>query len=669
MGGLEVAVVAPDVTLEDYLRDQGIDTRRGSGSEVTACCFFDCNEGRASKRKLYLNVETWLWDCKVCGAKGGRRMLLDHFGDSDTQEYQERRNDPATRSKVLGEYCDMTEYLLLNNEAMLSYLFDRGLSPITIERARYGYVPRGQTISENLPSALVAGGFRRTDLEDSGMVRQGGGDFHSGKITIPYITGNHVVQIRGKDPKGKYFTPSGDIVRLYGIDDLRDADTAIITEGEFDRDLMKQHLGLSTDPRLRNIAVVGIPGAGALPGGKEGFPEHFRRCKRVYIMLDADETGRREAIVIKTLLGSIARIVELPNEDLTDKAGEVVKLDITEYLRPKTDDHPYGGHTVKDVAQLLHQADLVGKRIFSVTDATQQWRDDGQPGNAIPLGFPTLDAVMGGGLRVGNLCIPVAKTGVGKSVFLANVAWNVSQLGVPSVLFSLETTASEVYDILRRVARFHADPRMEEHDIATAMSMFRIVQDNRLTPEDFSLLLEDFKDEVGQPARLVMVDYLGYYARGRRGQSMYEKTSDAVMQLKAEAKDHRVAIISPHQLNRGAKEGQRIESEDIRDSGVVEETADWVLGLNRPGDAINRGGAVDSAMNVDILKGRRGGKGRLIQLGLSHLSLVMVDKNDGRKYARVQMENDEKNRGMKYDDWLRDQRGIANGREQMRLVE
>ncbi len=663
-----MAVVSPDVSLEEYLRGQGIDTRRATGSEVTASCFF-CGETRANKRKLYLNAETWLWDCKVCGEKGGRRRLLEHFGDTDTEEYEERRDNPATRSKVLGEYVDMTEYLLLNNEAMLSYLFDRGLSPITIEQARYGYVPRGQTVSENLPSALQPGGFRRIDLEASGMVRQGGGEFHAGKITIPYFSGGHCVQIRGKDPKGKYFTPAGDQVRLYGVDDLRDAEIAIITEGEFDRDLLKQHLGQATDPRLRNIACVGIPGAGALPGGREGFPDYFRGCKRVYIMLDADETGRREAITIKSVLGSIARIVELPDESLLDTAGEVVKLDITEYLRPKTGDHPYGGHTFKDIANLLHQADLVGKRIFSVGDATAQWRDDGQPGNAIPLGFPTLDAVMGGGLRVGNLCIPVAKTGVGKSVFLANVAWNVSQLKIPMVLFSLETTASEVYDILRRVARFHGDPRMEEHDIAAAMPLFRIVQDNRLTPEDFSLLLEDFKDEVGEPARLVAVDYLGYYARGRRGNSMYEKTSDAVMQLKAEAKDHRVAVISPHQLNRQAKEGQRIESEDIRDSGVVEETADWVIGLNRPGDAVNKGGAVDTVMNADILKGRRGGKGRLIQLGLSHLSLVIVDKNDGRNYARVQMENDEKNRGTKYEDWLRDQRGIANGRQQMRLVE
>jgi replicative DNA helicase len=166
-----------------------------------------------------------------------------------------------------------------------------------------------------------------------------------------------------------------------------------------------------------------------------------------------------------------------------------------------------------------------------------------------------------------------------------------------------------------------------------------------------------------------MVDYLGYYSRGRRGNNQYEKVSDATMQLKAEAKDHRCAVIAPHQVNRGAKDGHPLSAEEARDSGVVEETADWMMGLYRPGEAGEHAGNVTSSLNLNILKGRRGGKGRVINLGMSNLSLAIVDKHDRKSMARIDMENAEYNRGTKYDDWLRDQRAIADGRAQMRLVD
>ena len=53
---------------------------------------------------------------------------------------------------------------------------------------------------------------------------------------------------------------------------------------------------------------------------------------------------------------------------------------------------------------------------------------------------------------------------------------------------------------------------------------------------------------------------------------------------------------------------------------------------------------------------------------MSNLSLAIVDYHDRKAMARIDLENQEYNRGTKYDDWLRDQRAIRNGQEQMRLV-
>lgn len=664
-----MAHVSTEQGLEDYLRERGIDYRRGAGNELYMACFFDCNEGRTSKRKLYINTETWLWDCKVCANRGGRKRLLEHFGDEPEGGFQRIEKDPHTRSEVLGEYVALTEEMLAGNKAMLSYLFDRGLSPETVEGAHLGYVPKGKLVCESLPHALVPGGFTRADLQESGMLTHTGAEFLAGRITIPYLSGEHVVQVRGKDPAGKYVTPAGDRVRLYGSDDLRNADEAIVLEGEFDKLLVTQVLVSCPDSRLRRIAVVGIPGVHALPGGKDGFAEFFRNIKRVYLMFDADDAGRRAALELKSLLGTKSRIVELPDEGLKDSAGEVVKLDATEYLRPKTIDHPYGGHGWRDLSGLLSQADMVGKRLFSVAEAQFQWAQESTAGY-IKTGYVTLDNVLGGGLREGDLCIPLAKTGAGKSVFLANLCWNAQQAGVPVMLISLETTSSQVYDILRRLARFHIDPRLEEHEIPGFLPTLRIVQENRLTPEDFHMLVADYEEELEVKPRLVMVDYLGYYARGRPGNGSYERTSDATMQLKAEAKDHRCAVVAPHQVNRGAKDGHIIDVDAARDSGVVEETADWLFGLYRPGDVISAGGVFGSGLNLNFLKGRRGGKGKTVNLAMSGLSLAIVDKANGRAATRVEVENEQYNRGVTYGEWVKSQQAQAylEGQEQIALA-
>ena len=120
---------------------------------------------------------------------------------------------------------------------------------------------------------------------------------------------------------------------LYGADDLRAADDVIVTEGEYDRLIVKQTCTGSNDSRMRQVAVVGLPGAGSWPPDVERF---FTDAKRVYIGLDPDDTGRQYAAKLKAVVGSKARIVELPSAE--------PKCDWTDYLRPASPTNRHGGH-------------------------------------------------------------------------------------------------------------------------------------------------------------------------------------------------------------------------------------------------------------------------------------------------------------------------------------
>jgi hypothetical protein len=580
-----------------YLTSKGVAVFRANGAEVTAHCFVGCSDDSKGKGKLYLNTESWLWDCKKCGTSGNRRTLLRHFGDEDDSPAYLPGQDPTVRRRVLELATETAADMLLNNQRILDYLVGRGLTLQTILDYKLGYVPKNWSLCSSLGELAVA------DQIAAGVRTEAGRDFFHDKITIPYLQRGSVIQLRGKDPEGKYFTPSGDCVRLFNADTMAGASDVIITEGELDCLVLQQVLSLSKDPRVRATAVVGIPGANGLPSG---FENMFTEAKRVYIGLDPDDVGKKAAIKIKGLLGSKARIVELP--------ADLPKCDWTEYLTTR-------GKVLSDVMELLGTAS--GKRLWSMDEAGAKFRKRRTESTGIKTGFAELDSWFRPGLEPGDLMIPLAKTSVGKTNFLLNIAANTTT--VPTLMVSLEMTTGQVYERLARMYRFQ-HPLAEDHEVDQAYSKLRIVDENRLHEGAVATLCDEYEDEMGFRPQLAMVDYLGYYAKGCKGSGAYEKTTNAVMALKAEAKDGEVALIAPHQVNRMAQDGKPIEADAARDSGAVEETADLLISLFRPDEAIvGNEQAPSGLVRCQVLKNRKGGKGMATNLMFSAASLVMVD--------------------------------------------
>lgn len=376
--------------LVGYLTGKGIQLRRAGHGEVITNCVF-CGENH-KVGKLWLNTETWLWQCWVCGERGGRTMLLRHFGDEDTLTYAPGA-DPNVRLRMLAETADLAHSMLLGNEDKLQYLLDRGLEPETIVAAKLGYVPTNVGISRMLPSE-----YTKKDLITVGLINIGGVEFFNDSLVIPYFSHGHVVQLREKKQDGKYRTMGGDIARLYNADSLHGADDAVITEGEFDALILAQELAKSRTSA--SVAVVGLAGTNAWP---DQLPAHFENCRRVFTGMDPDTAGRKAAEKLKAEIGAATRIVELP--------AQLPKCDWTEFLRAKTPEHPHGGHTWRHVEDLLLTADLAGKRVLSARDAQAKWGRVKEETPGVKLGWLALDSVIRPGLTPGQVMIPLAKTG------------------------------------------------------------------------------------------------------------------------------------------------------------------------------------------------------------------------------------------------------------------
>lgn len=634
-----------NVNLAAYLASKQVTTYRASGSEITTHCWF-CSDGNGKgKGKLYLNTDSWLWDCKRCSTKGNRRSLLREFGDTDVVQYVVSE-DPSLRRRVITRAVELGAEGLLNNETQLEYLLGRGLTFETIETHQIGYVGKNSSLCrsitlpghETIPASVFVA---------SGLMSDTGQDWLDGRITIPYYNHGTVVTVRAKDPKAKYFTARGDDVRLYNSDALADADEVIITEGEFDCLILQQTLREAETAGRKVPAVVGIPGAESWP---THFETYFSDIKRVFIALDPDEAGRQATEKLIELLGPKACAVELPMA--------MPKCDWTEYLRRKTETAPHGGHTWVDVVKLIDMARMLNKRLLSIVDIAMKWENARSRGAGVTFGYSEFDSVVGG-VQPGQVVIPLAKAGTGKTVLLANVMHNTCHRRVMTI--SLEMQGSEIFNLMRRIHFFH-NPMATADDMFEDYKRMRIFEENKLTADGAKRLIDEYAEDVGDPPELIIVDYLGYFARGFRGDS-YARTGDAVMALKEIAKMADCPILSPHQVNRGADEGKPLALEDARDSGVVEETADFVIGMYRPERAIDSEQADKGSLRMGLLKSRHGHTGANFQFRLSNMSLAIVEERDRKAVNRVEQENAIYAMGTSYEEFRR-----QAGTRQLQLV-
>jgi replicative DNA helicase len=185
----------------------------------------------------------------------------------------------------------------------------------------------------------------------------------------------------------------------------------------------------------------------------------------------------------------------------------------------------------------------------------------------------------------------------------------------------------------------------------------RIVEQNRIAPGDLNGYITEYEQITGRRPALVIIDYLQYFARSFRGNSAYDRSTDAVMELKAVAKEELVPIIAPSQVNRTAEAGKPLTLSHARDAGTVEETGDFVLSLYRPElvtekvDPNTPATAPTGNFNAQLLKSRHGGVGRVFNLRFSPMSLVIVDQLDRKNAMRVSQEVSLANQGVHYDDY------------------
>lgn len=365
---------------------------------------------------------------------------------------------------------------------------------------------------------------------------------------------------------------------LFRLPEVLQAEDVYVVEGEKD---------------VLTLTAGGIVATTNSGGAGKWLPEHSEslRGRRVVIIPDNDETGKKGAAVVVKALAGIATevlLIELPS-------GK----DATEFVE--------SGHPVSEIEALVEEtrrkirsAEIERRGLLSPVEIVQNFEgginaflDPSKRAPGLKTGFQRFDD-MTLGLHPGELVILAARPAMGKTALAMNIATNVAERGNPVAIFSLEMSRES---ILTRIvcARGRIDQMkfrsgfLGGDERAKLSRSFREVCDMPLFIDDntdanlkaFQRKLTELREAHG--LALVVIDYLQLMGSGK-GENRNQEVGALSRGLKLMSREFKVPFLVLSQLSRApeARQGNhRPQLSDLRESGGIEQDADLVAFIFR----------------------------------------------------------------------------------------
>ena len=235
----------------------------------------------------------------------------------------------------------------------------------------------------------------------------------------------------------------------------------------------------------------------------------------------------------------------------------------------------------------------------------------------VATGFPSLDRILGGGVRRGDLVVLGGEVGSGKSALALALALRMAQDGARVAFYSGEMTIERLLErALAIEGRVPVDDvrkgALEDSKRVSIGAAAVRLRDNTphldvLPPGGVAALRDDVK-RLRDTASVVFVDALPALAQDVR--PLEEEQADAVRQLKAMALELDIGVIVTSQvpgLDR-ARRDRRPTLDDFGALGSVKQHADIVLAIFRE-EMHEPALGVEGATELLVRKNRNGATG------------------------------------------------------------
>ena len=297
------------------------------------------------------------------------------------------------------------------------------------------------------------------------------------------------------------------------------------------------------------------------------------------------------------------------------------------------------------VEKCLEKFDKVQKITFSDTDLglnyfdaqamDKHWDYIRNPDAKIKTGWQSLDSYTNGGfLKDGrSLYLIMAQAGLGKSVFLSNMAVNFLKQNLKVVVISLEMS-EDVY-----ACRFDAHiskkniNRLKENESEAvdrikefykkypgANLIIKEYPPKSVTCNDIQAYLENLRN-AGQQFDVIIVDYLNLVKAQHASDNMFKDGLEVSERLRAISYMFNVPVVSACQVNTEGMNNENVGMENLSQSRGVAFTTDFLMALFQSQDDKENG-----QISARLVKNRLGGQiGRVMNFKMDQNTLELAD--------------------------------------------
>ncbi len=409
---------------------------------------------------------------------------------------------------------------------------------------------------------------------------------------------------------------------------------------------------------------------GAIMIDKDGFPSIIEILRKESFYLEKNQTifqlmselfGKSQPIDLLTVHESLKKSGHLEKVggisylmDLTNKVGSAANIEFhariiaqkyiqRELIRVSTQIIHDSFEDTKDVLELLDEAE---RGLYEISDqnlntgyeslaslavkAQKEIEATSQKGSemtGVTTGFVELDK-MTNGWQPSDLIIMAARPGMGKTAFTLSLAKNAAEAGRGIAFFSLEMASVQlVQRLISMEAEINSSKlrngQMEEyewrklHAAVDKLSQVPIYIDDTPGINIFELRAKCRRLKQNHNISMIVIDYLQLMAgppNGKNG-NREQEISSISRSLKGLAKELHVPVIALSQLSRAVESRggeKRPQLSDLRESGAIEQDADIVTFIYRPGYYGVGEGELDTPNDLTeiiLAKHRNGGLG------------------------------------------------------------
>ncbi len=319
-----------------------------------------------------------------------------------------------------------------------------------------------------------------------------------------------------------------------------------------------------------------VGGAYYLTGLTEGFISSATICQDETRLI---EYWRRRELY--TRLGEI--LSRLENADLSEIEAETEILNVLEKIETGCKS---GGY----------------RKLVDIADDYLAEYGQRQAGDSVSLktGFLDLDNLFEG-FKPGDLMYLAGATSSGKTAFALGVCYNLIRAGIPVGYISLEMSAGQLFK------RLIMETGKDTVSATSILANYPLFIDDTGDGNIGSILSRSNLLIKRHKIRLLVVDHLQLVTG--KGETRNQELTAISGSLKRFAIKNQIAVLGLSQLNRkGVDDIPRLDH--LRDSGALEQDADYVLLLHRP--KREKSDADYNNAYFELAKNRHGKTGRFI---------------------------------------------------------